>query len=290
MPSGKTDANADKAKPGARRGIQSIEVGFRLIRVLEREGRKLPLKTLAHEAGMPPSKAHLYLVSFARLGLIVQDPVTARYGLGPYAIQLGLAGISQIDLVDVAHGPMTTLQEETGLSVSLSIWGNRGPTLIQKVDGPLPIPVTIRVGFVLPLLNSATGRIFVSYLPKREWATIAEHDVALGRVNGQGVDTLIEDVRAVGIASSDSQVNEGFAALSAPVFDHEDRLAAAITVLGLRSMVDHGVRGEQAGSLSRAAGAISLALGSRRLRSGDRTAARNSPPAPEATSSLAEGV
>ncbi|MEQ9812189.1 MAG: IclR family transcriptional regulator [Azospirillaceae bacterium] len=252
-------SKADKAAD--RRGIQSIEVGFKLIEVLEREGRKLPLKTIAQEAGMPPSKAHLYLVSFSRLGLVIQDPVTTRYSLGPYAIQLGVAAINQLDLVDVAREHMEWLQETTGVSVSLSIWGNKGPTIIQKIDGPMPLPLAIRVGFVLPLLTSATGRIFLSFLPEREWRDIAGQEGILRPAALGKVDEVRETVRRARIASSDSEVNEGFAALSAPIFDHDGQLLAAITILGLRSMVESRPEGAMAGSLREAAHTISRSLG-----------------------------
>ena len=52
------------------RGIQSIEVGGRLLLALAREGRPMALKDLAQAAGMIPPKAHPYLVSFGKLGLI----------------------------------------------------------------------------------------------------------------------------------------------------------------------------------------------------------------------------
>src|SRR3546814_20442357 len=86
---------------------------------------------------MSSSNAHLYMVSFARLGLVTQDPVTLRYGLGPYAVQLGLAGLRQLDIVDVAREPMEALQAGTALAVFLSIWGNMGPTIVLKLDGML---------------------------------------------------------------------------------------------------------------------------------------------------------
>ena len=39
---------------------------------------------------MSAAKAHRYLVSFQRLGLVTQDSRTARYDLGPAALKLGL--------------------------------------------------------------------------------------------------------------------------------------------------------------------------------------------------------
>ena len=56
----------------AQRGIQSIEVGGQLLRALVHHGRPMALKDLAREAEMSPAKAHPYMVSFGRLGLIEQ--------------------------------------------------------------------------------------------------------------------------------------------------------------------------------------------------------------------------
>ena len=40
--------------------------------------------------GLPSSKVHSYLVSFTALDVVSQDPVTGHYGLGPFALKLGL--------------------------------------------------------------------------------------------------------------------------------------------------------------------------------------------------------
>ena len=61
------------SKSAAPRGIQSIEVGGALLHALAHEGRPMALKDLAAAAGMSAAKAHPYLVSFGKLGLIGQD-------------------------------------------------------------------------------------------------------------------------------------------------------------------------------------------------------------------------
>ncbi len=81
---------ASTPSPRLQRGIQSVEVGGQLLRALAHQGRPMALKDLAREAGMSAAKAHPYLVSFGKLGLIEQDALSGRYGLGPLAMQLGL--------------------------------------------------------------------------------------------------------------------------------------------------------------------------------------------------------
>ncbi len=56
----------------ARAGIQSVEVGFALLDALARAIGPLMLRDLAAAAGMSAAKSHRYLVSFQRLGLVVQ--------------------------------------------------------------------------------------------------------------------------------------------------------------------------------------------------------------------------
>ena len=59
-----------------RRGIQSIEVGGQLLVALSNTGNPMTLKQLAEAADMTPAKAHPYLVSFGKIGLVAQDPVS----------------------------------------------------------------------------------------------------------------------------------------------------------------------------------------------------------------------
>jgi DNA-binding IclR family transcriptional regulator len=219
------------------RHIQSIEVGFRLIGVLEAARAKLPLKTIAERAGMPASKAHLYMVSFVRLGLVAQDPATMRYGLGPYAVQLGLAGLRQLDVVDLARGPMEELQQSVGLSVHLSIWGNMGPTIVATSDGELDVPMIIKVGHVLPLLTSATGRVFLALLPAALLTPILHRVPTASAATRAAIEDAKREMARNGVTTSDSRVHEGFAAISAPIFDHSGALAASMTLIGQRSHV-----------------------------------------------------
>ena len=87
-------ARGDKAP---RRGIQSVGVGFSVLRALVGARGPLPLKEIAARSGMPADKAFRYLVSFVASGLVKQDPASARYDLGPFAMELGLAAHGRIN-------------------------------------------------------------------------------------------------------------------------------------------------------------------------------------------------
>ena len=242
------------------RRIQSIDVGFRLIRVLERAAGKLPLGVIAEQADMPSSKAHLYMVSFMDLGLVIQDPVTLRYGLGPYALQLGAAALRQIDIINAALVPMHTLQESAGLLVFLSVWGNRGPVIVTKIDGNSEGPISVRPGYVLPLYKSATGRVFLAFLPRSITDPVTKQE-QVDEAFRRRIDEGLDKVKSDGLGFSDGQINAGYSSISAPIFDYTGQISAAITVLGVTSRLGENPKGQLSKLVSRAAEQISSSLG-----------------------------
>src|SRR5687768_11824621 len=127
--------NSEAAKEDKeQRAVQSIEVGGRLLLALANSQTPLTLSDLAGRAGLPASRAHPYLVSFGKLGLIEQQADTGRYALGPAALQLGLTCLHQLDPVRVAWPVAQQLANATGHAVALAVWGNFGPTIIRMIE------------------------------------------------------------------------------------------------------------------------------------------------------------
>lgn len=212
------------APPGKRR-IQSIEVGFRVIRALREADHPLALRDITKATGMPPSKVHLYLASFLREGLVAQDPDTGHYALGDFAVELGLSAIRQLNVVDVAKPEMLGLTERTGCATYLSLFTERGPAIVSKVDGQRQGAFAVRLGYVLPMTNSATGLVFLAFLPE------ARTKEALA--DGESVPARrLSAIRSSGHATTAGLINANFAAISAPIFDFTGEIAAAVTLLG----------------------------------------------------------
>lgn len=242
------------------RRIQSIDVGFRLIRVLEAAGGKLPLGKIAELADMPASKAHLYMASFVHLGLVEQDAKTLRYGLGPYAMQLGAAAMRQVDVVQVAQEALDELQSATGLLVFLSVWSNRGPVIIAKMDATVEVLVSVRVGHVLPLYQAATGRVFLAYKSRTAIQHVEATNHPVDASVRQRAEQSLGLIRQRQLAFSDSQLNAGFASISAPILDYAGDIAAAITLLGMKNDIDIDPLGACAARVHAAASQISRRL------------------------------
>lgn len=223
-----------------RQGIQSIEVGFRLLRALVATNRPMMLRDIAANAGMPAAKAHRYLVSFMRIGLVEQDAASGRYDLGAYALDLGLSSLGRLDPVRLAGPILEELCESLQETVALAVWGNYGATIVRIVDAGGPVTITLRAGTVLPLTKSATGRAFAAFyrgpylkkmLDQEVQETAEASKIAVTTVRRQ-LETVLTEIRSRRISRATGSLTPGINGFSAPVFDHTGSMVAAITALG----------------------------------------------------------
>jgi DNA-binding IclR family transcriptional regulator len=221
-------------------GIQSIEIGGQLLRALVANGQAMKLRDLAKSVGMPAAKAHRYLVSFIRMGLVEQDVNTGRYGLGEFSLELGLASLSRIDAVRLADPILADLCEEIEETVALSVWGSHGATCVRLIEAGGPITLSLRTGVVMPLTTSATGLAYAAFYQSpylkqwinKELRVIGEATNTTPTALLQKLEDLLKEVRSHGISRAGGSMTPGVNGFSAPVFDHTGRMVAALTSLG----------------------------------------------------------
>ena len=250
--------DASTAGERGSRGIQSVEVGGQLLLALAHHGRPMALKDLAREAGMPPAKAHPYLVSFGKLGLVEQEPGSGRYGLGPLSLQLGLISLQQYDPVRLATPLIEELAQLTGHSVAIAVWGNRGPTIVRVAEPASPVHVTMRHGTVMSLTGTASGWLFAAHRPRDAVLAVLE---AERTPPDDGFDARLADVRERGLARAVDLSMPGVSAMAAPVFDGSGRLVVSITAIGATASFDARWDGAVASALRRVATDLSRRLG-----------------------------
>ena len=252
-----------------RQGIQSVEAGARLLRTLAANNRAMMLKDLAKGAGMAPAKAHRYLVSYIRSGLIAQNPVTGRYDLGPFALELGLSSLARLDVVRLADPVLESLCEEIEETVALTVWGNLGPTVIRLSEPSTTITVTLRPGGVLSLIKSATGRAFVAFnrspavrkMFEAEMKQVAkERGVPLQKLHDE-IDPIISEIRSQGLSRASGSLTPGINGFSAPIFDFTGNMVASLTTLGSVGHFDDAWKSPLAGKVRDAAAGVSRLLG-----------------------------
>ena len=252
------------ASPKPQRGIQSMEVGGQLLQALAHRGRALPLKDLAEQAAMSPAKAHPYLVSLGKLGLVTQDESSGHYGLGPLALQLGLMSLQQVDPLQLASQRLPALAQALNLTLALAVWGSQGPTIVRIEAAPTAVHISMRHGTVISLQNTASGQLFAAYLPeatvRAAWAQSLGEKRRAATWSAAWRDQLAR-VRAEAVAVSRDAVIPGVTALAVPIFEPPDRMVVAMIALGPTAVLDARASKAAIKALREAASAISQQVG-----------------------------
>ncbi|MFG5379952.1 IclR family transcriptional regulator [Yoonia sp. R2-816] len=230
-------------KPGQGGGLKSLDAALAVLQHIAILPGPQALSEIARSLGMPPSKLHRYLASFVSAGLVRQHGPSGRYGLGPAAMKLGLAAMSQHDFVNSAADGLADLSAETGMTVLLSVWADQGATVVRWERGATPTDTSFGLGSTLPLLTSATGRVFLAWGPSR--AIKPARDAQLRRLarqktlsldftpTSEGVASLAASLRERGFATVEGRFVPGLVAIAAPVLDWQGEIQAGVTLVGV---------------------------------------------------------
>lgn len=218
---------------------------------------------------MSPAKAHRYLVSFLRLGVVSQDPLSGRYELGGFALQLGLARLARVDGVKLARIALAELRDRLDLTVGIAVWGNQGPTMVHWMESSHPAKASLKLGDVMPLLSSATGLLFAAYLPVSKTAAMLDRELADARraahLGGprtrDEVEQTLAQVRQHQAARVEGMLLPTIHAFCMPVFDSTGDLALGLIALGHEGVFDIRWGGEIDLALRDCAQKLSYELG-----------------------------
>ena len=126
--------------------------------------------------------------------------------------------------------------------------------------------MSLQVGYVLPVVPTATGRIFLSYLPRATTADVVQEerqgsDPRSANIAEAELERIAGETRTRALARTDGLLNIGFTALSAPVLAHDGTLAAAITVIGPSGGIEASMTGRTARLLRRTSESLSEQMG-----------------------------
>ncbi|WP_413470897.1 IclR family transcriptional regulator [Streptomyces sp. WA1-19] len=222
--------------------MQSVELAMTVLQALEEGRGPMSLTQIATASGTQPSKAHRYLVSLARAGLVVRSPGSGRYDLGPAMRRLGVESLRRMDEVALVSEHLPGLRDRTTHAVNLSGWGDHGPVVVRWEYGARALPITVRSGATMPLLNSAMGGAFLTHLPEQLTDPVLRSQLEEGPLT-EATRTRVTEIRTEppreGVAATVGGVIPGVPPSRPPVFTAGDSLPLVVTlVMPSRGLTD----------------------------------------------------
>ena len=219
-------------------GVQSLEVGLSVLNALLEHNKPIILKDLSSKLDMHPAKVHRYLVSLIRMNYAKQLDA-GQYALGDQAWRLGLNCIQHTDVLQLVQHLIYDLQSKIGCGIQISKWSPKGPLVVQSIESNHPISIVTKVGSIMPLVNSAAGRVFASYLPEAviqplmsaEWEKAAQNHYQIKPSSWGEFLPLKENILQQGMAVAKGDLLVGINAVGLPIFNAHQAMEFCIVAL-----------------------------------------------------------
>lgn len=245
--------------------IQSVDRALTIVDLFDEHTRELKITEISARIGLHKSTVHSLLKTLQLHGYIEQDE-NGLYRLGMRLLEKGQLLLQGLDLRETAAGPMRRLSDATGQTVHLVIRDGAEGVYIDKVEGSKAAIRYSRIGRRVPLHSSAVGKVLAAFMSQAELeTTLKEYEFIVHTPHTIANEASFrEELRTVGeqgIAYDREENEPGVRCASAPVYDHQGQVAAAISISTMAAKVDDEELSSYVEQLRDTAEAISRGLG-----------------------------
>ena len=253
-------------------GTQSVRRAIALLKVFSDQRPDWGLTDIAREASLNKTTAYRLLTALEAEGMVARTSQGEAWRLGAGVIAMGALALRSNDLVSVARPELEALVRDTGETATLEVLVGSEILILDAVQGPSLVGASSEIGTRWPAHATSTGKVLLA--DRR-----VHGKAARGRNGSRGSRRRLrrftprtiteprrldrELSRAIdrGWATAVEELEEGYAAIGAPVRDHDGRAVAAISVGGPAARITKARIPELARQVVRAADRTSRRLG-----------------------------
>lgn len=213
---------------------------------------------------IPRSTVHRILKALAEDEIVTIKPHKG-YVLTPKLISLGLNGIAERELMDIAVPIMRGIAEKTKETVSLNVICGHERVCIYRVEGDRPITRNIRVGDKGPLFIGSAGKVIASGLSPKEMNAMLQKYMANGKIKENEVQDILQQIQKVkeqSFAVSIGERVENCASIAVPVKDIAGYTLASLSISTLADRLHEENKQKYLELLMEASKQISVSQGS----------------------------
>jgi DNA-binding IclR family transcriptional regulator len=215
----------------------SVEKAIDVMFCFDLQHPQLRLIEISQRLGLHKSTAHRLLSLLKKKGLVVMDPTTQLYSLGPALVDLAWIVLRQQDLRTVCRPFMEQLRQATNETVSLNIRMGDKRVCVEELESNQEIKYSQALGLTAPLHVGAPGKALLAFLPDADLEQVLRI-LPLTPITPETITDLpalraeLARTRTRGYAVSVGERSTWAAAVAAPIHDRRGQTVAAVSILG----------------------------------------------------------
>ena len=203
--------------------LRTLERGLDVLDCFFHGEIKLSLTEIASRINLTPSTATRILATLEKRNYLIRDSETKKYQLGERFLSFISPSVQSFDIRIIAAPYLKRLYDLYNESVTLYILLDGQRVCIDRIETTHGLRRVINIGDRLSLTRGASGKVLLAWLPEEQRKVIWQTDPAVPYKE-------FDQIRLQGFATSISERDEGVASVSAPIFDGQEQMVAALAI------------------------------------------------------------
>ncbi len=214
--------------------VHNVDTAFNILFfIAEHPGSSI--EDIEKFAGISHLQAEKILDVLINRGYVNFNKKKKIYSLGIRNFEVGHSYLTHVDIRKLAKPYLQELGERYKENIYLAIRSGYEIVYIDAYEVDRPIMVKSRVGKLLPMYASASGKIHLADMDKEELEDFFKHVKLIPFTKKTIVDKEelikhLQDVKEKGYAIDDEEWEEEVRCLSVPIRDHSGKISAVITL------------------------------------------------------------
>jgi DNA-binding IclR family transcriptional regulator len=246
------------------RGDPVIDRAFALLAAFDAGHRSLSLGELSRRSGIPTSSTLRLAGRLMAWGALERD-TDGRFTIGVRLWEVASLAPRGQGLKQVALPFMGDLEQVTRQHVLLAVRDGDDALLVERLSAHRAMPVLYRVGGRIPLHSTGVGLVLLAFADPAFQESLLDQPLRQQPenvpVSPEGLRRTLADIRREGVATFRRRSPQPLVSVAAPIFDRDDEVAAALSVLVPPEHAEPRLLGP---AVRTAARAISRGLGAHR--------------------------
>jgi IclR family transcriptional regulator, KDG regulon repressor len=198
----------------------------------------LRLTDVAESAGYPLSTVRRLLSSLIERGYVEQESATSRYYLGTKILMLQAQGIRQRHVGRRAYPFLVQLRRQLDETVNLGVLSETSVIYLETLSPDTSFAFYATPGTRMPLHCTAMGKAFLANLPATTRRALMESlelkpQTPRSITSVERLEQALDEIARQGYAIDDEEYALGVRCVAAPVFNHDRRMVAGVSVTAL---------------------------------------------------------
>lgn len=229
--------------PDPRLYVASVEKAMRVLSAFGPERRWMPLADIAAASGIGRSATQRFVYTLLQLGYLQRDPATRQYGLAVRLLSLVRGMLAGHPMLERGQPLLAELARTTGETVSWVELDGDEIVVVANIPSVHVTRVHLPVGSRYAALPSSSGQVLLWQAEPTQLAALwrrlrAAERERLPVADAEALGAWLQRSQRAGYALTEKHLDAQSISLSAPIYDVQGRIAAAINISTLKNRHD----------------------------------------------------